>query len=315
MRRRPSPGIIVAAVVVLLGSLVFLLFAALFLFFFITPSLRFQLAVQGWGLVGMSLFYLLGAGLGIWTGIGLLQLKRLAWISIVIFGVILALFCGCAVLVAMLIPLPTTQASRPEEAEFGRKIAAILFGGLAILGIWWIVFFNRPKIRAQFAGEENTLSQRPMSISIIAVLMMSSPICCLLLLFAPQSPYLFFWFTVEGWMARLLSLVLSGISLWIGIGLWRMRLWSRKAAIYYYIFGFLAVAMPYALPGREARLQELLSRRHVTQQIGDENAQTTIGMTLICGISILLPLPFLFRSRFGSTDDGSDLPRISDAHP
>jgi hypothetical protein len=95
----------------------------------------------------------LPAGWGICTGIGLLRLKNWARISIMVFGGLLAvfgLFGAFGALLASLITLPSSPDMNPAVLTSVRVFMVLFAMAQLGLGIWWVYFFNRATVKAQF---------------------------------------------------------------------------------------------------------------------------------------------------------------------
>ena len=102
--------------------------------------------------VVLPLFYALPAVWGIVTAIGLLQVKNWARISTIIFSVLLIAFGAFGTLTSMVIFLKPPPGSGVDPQVFrwiGVGTAVIALAQVGI-GIWWMVFFNRARVKAQF---------------------------------------------------------------------------------------------------------------------------------------------------------------------
>lgn len=233
-------------------------------------------------LVFASLMYLLPAARGIFTGIGLLRLKNWARISTIVFSVLLILMGGFTALMSLIVPLPVTTHSDVDPAVMSgiRMASGAFWLTLLGIGIWWVVYFNRPKVKHQFGhvtvmGEsipqpsplqaplepyEPATSNRPLSITIIAWFLLAGCVFIPLSLLL-HAPAMLFTKLLTGWSAVLLFLVLAVSQLCIGIGL--LRLWSaaRVAAIVYFCFGFVNTAFFYFAPGGHARMLALVENQ------------------------------------------------------
>src|SRR5262245_490007 len=124
----------------------------------------------------ISIFY---AGGGVWgtvSAIGLLRLRNWARICFAVFGGILCLCSGFGVLGSL-----AAMWFVPQTLPGGNNVPPGLITGMFVaigaiallctaLGIWWMIYFNRPKVRVHFLGEEtaSTPRQFPLSITIIA---------------------------------------------------------------------------------------------------------------------------------------------------
>lgn len=88
---------------------------------------------------------------GIVTGIGLIYLRNWARISILIWGGMLVFFGGIDIPIAFLMPIPPTP-SAPDLPAAGiqavRLILLAIYGMPLLIGIWWLILFNRKTVKA-----------------------------------------------------------------------------------------------------------------------------------------------------------------------
>ncbi len=166
--RRPV-GVILAAIILGLIALLGILgeTAALGLVFFyhspLIPNLPFvrPLMVVTNGL--LLLFFLYCA----WTVVGLFRMRPWARISIAAIGGVVALFSltiGLAVLWAGRFTQYLPPGPSSGMAQTVLTAVAVFYFAIALVGIWWLVYFTRGRVRDRFAGS------RPLSADSVAVL-------------------------------------------------------------------------------------------------------------------------------------------------
>lgn len=286
-----STGITVSAVIALIGSILTLLMGTLTLVIAMFAPIPESAEVPASPVfmkimfTALSLMYLLPAIWGIATGIGLFRLRNWARISMIVFAVALVLMAGFSGLISVFMPLPPTANSHaPGSVIFGVRIfMVVLWLSLLGLGIWWLVFFTRPAVKAQFAlqpvaatagppplpGSIQTLAsatqppgpRRPLSITIIAWLLLVGcaffPLNILI-----KAPLVLFTKLVTGWTAVGFFAIYTVISLFAGIGLLRLRPLARQAAIALYAFGLVSSLVFYFAPGGQARMLALMQREN-----------------------------------------------------
>lgn len=230
-----------------------------------------------------SLVYLLPAIWGIVTGVGLWRLKNWARISIVVFSVLLILVGGFSGLMTLVAPIPLIPNNpvNPSIMTGVRISMGAFMLSLAGIGVWWLVFFNRPKVKEQF-GQLSPVpatrspmpadpflqgvpgitkgpdaSNRPLSITILAWLLLAGclfiPLSLLL-----RAPAILFTKSLIGWPAVLFFLGFAVAQLCIGVGLLRLRPVARMAAIVYFAFGSVNAAVFYLAPGSHARMLAIM---------------------------------------------------------
>src|SRR5215469_5177532 len=300
---RRSVGVMVSAILALIGSSGAIGIGALALLGIVAGS-----AVQPKDYSGSPMFframmllvpliYILPGVWGIVTGIGLLQMKNWARISIIIFSVLLLAFgliIGLSSSVFFLTNPPPGMDR--HEVAFVRVFMLMLAATLIGVGVWWLVFFNRARVKEQFvalpmlagfpAGQAGypiqpsyhvqppppTTSvtgvpqaqqrpQRPLSITIIAWLML---VGCLFLpinlaLHTPAS--LFVW-VLTGWRADAFYLIVMALLVFIGVGLLRLNPYARMVGIGYFVFAILNSAVFFFARGGRARLVGILELQH-----------------------------------------------------
>jgi len=136
---------------------------------------------------------------------------------------------------------------------------------LAGIGVWWLVFFNRSKVKEQFgqlsfvpvSGSPLQAGKRPLSIAIIAWFLL---IGCVFIPFTLmlRFPAVLFTKLLTGWPAVLFYLSFAVAQLCIGVGLLRIKPAARIAAIFYLVFGSMNALVFNLAPGGHARMLALM---------------------------------------------------------
>lgn len=231
-----SIGVTISAILVLIGSL-----------FWLAVSLLLVIAVGGrrvttfqFGIIAAAFpFLVVGSLLGLVTSIGLFRLKRWARISLLIFASVL-----------VYISVHDTVGSWYRHVLFRLLLVAI--------GGWWLYFFNKATIKAQFP-HASQLSKRPISIIIIAALLLVEATVSLLQPVFHWPVTVFFGFVLKGWLATAILTIGVVISFYLGLGLLRLKERARKLAIGYLVYGVINVILFVVLPGTETRLATSLA--------------------------------------------------------
>jgi len=221
-----------------------------------------------------SVLYFAFAGWGIASGVGLLNLKEWARVSVLVFGSFTLATCLAAAAFVWFIPLPSTPGTPSAGRALIEAITSLVFLAPTAIATWWLVLFNLRSVRTQFAGVETfdvsgsaivaaqptTLAaRRPMSITIIAVFFLFAALSVMSLI-PLKSPLTFFGHFIEGGAARFGYLLMLAINLYVGIELLRLKPLARQVGIYFQVFTFLNTLMFLALPGWDARIALLLSK-------------------------------------------------------
>ncbi len=246
-----SASVTAAAVVAILGSLILLLCcSAAFLVFLLDklpgtapelpPSVRYMmLGTQGL-MVCLSLF-------GVATGIGLLHLRKWARISILIWGGLSVFFGVIGVPIAyvtMFSPNPSAPALPTESLQAVRWILLLIYGLPLLIGVWWLILFNRKSVKAQFAGATGSadpgLPQKPtcpLPIAVLAWLYITSILNLLFLPFFPVHAPVFLFAILLPDRLGLAVLILSFLAFTVaGIGLLKLKRWSHTLTVGLQVF-------------------------------------------------------------------------------
>jgi hypothetical protein len=289
-----------------------------------------------------SLMYLLPAVWGIVTGIGLWRLKNWARISIIVFSVLLILMGGFSGLITLAVPFPSTSNNAVDPAVMtGIRISMGAFMlALAGIGVWWLVFFNRSKVKEQFGQlpfvpttgspmQTNQFSlgtlastngpgagRRPLSVTIIAWFLLLG---CLFIPFTLmlRFPAVLFTKLLIGWPADLFYVSFAVAQLCIGVGLLRLKPTARLAAIIIFAFGSVNAAVFYFAPGGHARMLALMERqqsmfpwvRMLPNLPGFQFDPTPfMFMGAVCGLIVAaIPLYFLITRKFAFEKAAAEL--------
>ena len=254
-------GIIFSGVLLLLGALFQLLLA--FLMAFTGVFLHKQIAsgrlpnapasppMPGWMPIFIYAICAVFIALAVWgilTAIGLFRVRRWARYSVLVIGGILALFSLVSLLLTLamlLAPLPVAAGMNASQVHSAQAVTRVVFGVIAFLhaiccaiGVFWLVYFNKSRVREIFAGLPGQApeSPRPFLISIFAVLILIGAVSCLVMMFVPL-PGVFFGLILHGWWKAAFYLVHALLLAAAGIGLWRLREWGRLLTMALQVIG------------------------------------------------------------------------------
>ena len=235
------PGSVTAsAVVSLIGSGFTLLVAALMVFaaFTVTAQPQAQVPqVRGIAL-GFSAVAAALAGLGIATAVGLLRLRSWARTSIMVFAGFMAAICLLSGLVVAIAPIPAPPELPQKTAAIMRSVLVAVYGVPFLIGVWWLVLFNKQPIKDAFAAgvTPGQGSQRPLSISIIGWMYLLSGIGGLVVALTPM-PAFIAGMVLKGWSARALYLVFGAASTYLGWGLLKLKEHARVLTLVWFALG------------------------------------------------------------------------------
>jgi hypothetical protein len=318
-----SPGVSTIAIVVLIGSILILgvgLLAAVFALVMPTVPARAGAPMpRAAVMLAGSLIYIGPAVWGIVSGIGLWRLRNWARISTIVFAVLAGLGGLVAVLIALMlfvVPLPNADRLDPESAARALAIARLIIMAMAamLLGValWWGVLLTRPTVVQQFTGGDGTartVSRRPLSISIVAVLMLiGAPFMLFSLLM--RAPVPLFTVILTGGASVAYAMAIAGTLTYCGLGLLRLEPLARRIAIGYFVFGILSSGVFFLAPGHDARITELIARQDAAfpslATPASQQPVLPVRMLMVFGIvggviGAAIPLYFLVTRRAAFT--------------
>lgn len=287
-----SSGVIFSVVVVFIGSGLTILFAGLMAIGVMVilhshrPGLGVAVAVAGIE----GLMVLAFAVWGIVTGVGLIGLRAWARISLLIFSGLLAATSAFAAIVLALIPFPTavppdSSASLPANFFVMIRIGMVAFYGvLALLGGFWLWYFNTRSVKEQFGGRIATPtglpdsfpagvvppggapSRRPVSVTIIGWFLAICPVLTLpsiamwyVMGIWRQLPFYFLGTFLSGWVAAVAFFAWMAATAAAGVGVLKLKNWGRQLAIGLQVVGLLNGALLLGIPAHRARFQQIMS--------------------------------------------------------
>jgi hypothetical protein len=257
---RPA-GVIVSAVLLFLAAAFFL--AYMVLFYFSLYIVRSQSNVPQaeipsylfYAIQGFNLLVVLWAGI---TGIGLLRLKNWARLSALLIAGTAVTVAATGVPFFWFLPLPELQGADPQLWRTMHLIIAVVFGLPGAIGIWWLIYFTRPRVKAYFAGAvpaDDGIPRRPQSITVIAwLLLTSAPIAILAVPF--EVPLWFMGMMLRGWSAAAVNLFWGIAGTLAGYGLLKLKPWAYPLAIAVYLSGIVNQLALCAIPGAFERMMK-----------------------------------------------------------
>ena len=203
----------------------------------------------------------------------------------IIFSGLLLVMAVPGLLMMLVMPLPTPppDAFPPGDAlpspehlmTAVRVVMAVFYALLALLGGWWIYFFNSRPARELFRGAATAQSpnwapavlapaeipgmpKRPVSITIIAYLTLVGA-CMFPILNIMHLPLAFLGFFFTGGKASLIVIGYMSVQLLMAYGLLKLEMWGRNLAIYYFNFAIFNSVISVILPGAQTRYEEAMT--------------------------------------------------------
>ena len=289
-----SAGVTASAVVVIIGSAFTLLCAAMMvlgsaLVSKSSPAANVPINIGAILLVEAAIVCGFGAW-GLAAGIGLLYQKRWAWISILVFAAILVVFTLPGALFIAFIPFPkTNDPNLPVNFMVLMRFGMVFFYiAFAALGGFWLYFFNKRAVKAQFQGTQPAPESaagdsflgaaapaipdsgpspgaRPLVITIIGwYLLISAAFGALGVLFSSsffpgqQFPLYFLGFFVFGRIGILVFIVWMAAQMAAAVGLLKLKKWGLFATIALQCLVGLNAVLLISISGHRAKFQQIM---------------------------------------------------------
>jgi hypothetical protein len=292
-----SVGVTISAVVVFIGSGLTLLLGAMAILssLFLLHSDRVSsLPVNPAYIVFVEAIFCFGfGGGGLASGVGLITTKEWARISTVVFAALLVFFSLPPALFMGFIPIPVpNDASLAANFATGLRVGMVLFFAIfAALGCFWLYFFNKASVKAQFQAREAVLPQPlstapagaisgfsdsppaaaanrvggPLSIAIIGWLLLIGSLLAPFSLWYYRGmfpgmplPMCFMGFFFVGPTAVLFFAIWVAVQIVAAIGLLKLKNWARLATIALQGLGILNLVLLAGIPANRMRFQQLM---------------------------------------------------------
>jgi hypothetical protein len=316
-----SASVTAAAVVAILESIFLLLCcsAAFFVFLLaklpgpasaLPPAMRYMM-------LGTQAFMMCLSVFGVATGIGLLYLRRWARISILIWGGLSVFFGVIGMLFIFLMPFspgPTAPELTAETLPSVRLIVLLVYGVPLVIGVWWLILFNRKIVKAQFTGSalpaDSSVPPKPacpLPIATLAWFYITSILNLLFLPFFPSHvPMLVFGRVLPG-IVGLTVLIVTCLAFCIaGIGLLKLKPWSYTLTLGLQFFwlasGVVTVLTPNYKTVMDTFMREFQASLHLPETpFSPANFSQNYGWAVLLGLLLsgaVLALLVYYRPRF-----------------
>ena len=316
-----SASVTAAAVVAILSGLIVLLSCSAAFFVFLLAKLPgpaselpsamryMMLGTQGF-MICLSLF-------GIASGIGLLYLRKWARISILTWGGLSVFFCLIGMLFIALMPLspnPNAPELNPESLPSFRLILFLVYGAPLLIGVWWLILFNRPSVKAQFIGSappaDPSVPPKPACPPPIAVLAWFYITSILNLLFFPFLPFrvpiFLFGRVLPGSIGMSVLIVTCLVFFVAGVGLLKLKPWSYTLTLGLQVFWLASMVVTVLSPNYNAAMdsfmKDILASMHLPDTpFSPVGFSHNYGWTVVLGLMVagaMLGLLVYYRPRF-----------------
>jgi len=258
---RPA-GVTASSVLLILGGLLCLVMGAV-----MTVALQVSPPpeVRQPGLpVKYLVFFVVGffAAVAVWalaTAAGLLRMRPWSRISVLLFAGMLVFFQVFGLLL-VLFSFFTMQGLQAPAAGTVLAGFVVFYGTQILTGIWWLVYFNRRAVKDTFlAGTPAEEHPRPLSIAVIAWHLVVIGAISLLMVW-PTWPAVFLGMWLEGWAAKAVYLLWGAASLYVGVGLLRLKPLALNQALAYVYAATVNAVLYWSMPDLAARTKEMMDR-------------------------------------------------------
>ncbi|MGH9574247.1 MAG: hypothetical protein ACRD40_12050 [Candidatus Acidiferrales bacterium] len=264
------------------------------------------------------------AAWGIASGLGLLNLREWARISMVVFSALMLFFSLIPLLIFAFLPIPQFPGTPPNFVFFMRVGVSLFYGFFAALGGFWLYFFNRRNVREQFrplpsvdlvtamsnaqeiwVTPSEATPHRPILIVLVAILFLLGS-CIFPFIYLLHSPMFFFGVALQGGTAAVCMAVFAVLGLVAGVGLIRLRPWGWVAALAYQALGLVNMACLVFIPGASDRMFEAITQYESARGMPPMPADLAFSMVImrislifgiVFGVGILWAL-FAYRRSF-----------------
>ncbi len=295
----PSSSVVAARVVGILASLIAILIAvaAIAGMSLMPPesaSPPMPPFVKSTAVVMMVLF----AGLaifGIFTSVGVLHLRKWARVSMLIWGGVMAAFCGLALPFATFVPMPESPAGSPMSLPIVRMLVMMVYGIPFLIGVWWLFLFNQRAVKEQFLaaapgdGQLTAPAQPrcPLPLAILAGFsIFSAGVSLLLPLTNFPVNVILFGHRFHGAFGVVLFFLSAGIFLVGAIGMLRLKRWSYPLMLGQYFFWMASGTITLVSPNYDRNVHEIMSQMNLPE---GPMGQAAFAQTRVFGILSLIP--------------------------
>jgi len=217
---------------------------------------------------------------GVATGIGLIYLRKWARISLLLWGGFSVFFCGIGMPFVFLMPFspgPNTPDLPAGSVTAVRLVLLLVYGVPLLIGVWWLILFNRKSVKSQFLGATGSadpgLPQKPkcpLPISVLAWFYVASVLNLLFLPILPSHMPLFvFGYVLPGSAGRIVLISASLAFAISGIGLLKLKPWSYSLTIGLQLFwlasGVVSVLTPNYNAVMDSYMKEVQASFHLPE--------------------------------------------------
>ncbi len=244
-----------SAVVSFIGSVIALLFSAIFVVVASTQPEAVQ-NMRGASYVMAVIVAAMGT-LGIVTAVGLLRLRPWARSAILVFAGMMAVFSFMGGAAMTVLPLPPTPEMTASSMTALRRILLVVYAVPFLIAVWWLIQFNRSATKEAFTATALGESpQRPLSISLIGWFNIVGGAFCIGAA-AAQTPAFAAGVVLTGWAATLFYVFVGAVNAYLGWHLLKLDERARILTIWWFVITIVHTAFMALTPSARARMREL----------------------------------------------------------
>jgi hypothetical protein len=232
---------------------------------------------------------------GIFTSVGVLRLKNWARVSMLVWGGVMAAFCGVILLFMAFAPFPDMPADTSVSFPFLRILICVVYGIPFLIGFWWLLLFNQSAVKEQFLAVAASDDQPPpapqprcpLPLAILAGFSIFSAGFTLLLPFTnfPVNLILF-GYRFHGALGVALFYISAGLLIVGAAGMLRLKRWSYNLVLGQYFFWMASGTITLISPSYDRNLQEIMSQMNLPE---GPMGQAAFAQTRLFGILSLIP--------------------------
>jgi hypothetical protein len=139
------------------------------------------------------------------------------------------------------------------------RIVVAIYSLPIAIGAWWLIYFNRTRVKSAFLEGYVAASERRRPLSIAVIAWHAIAFGVFTAPFAVSAwPAFVFGIVVTGWAARFIFITFGAIEIALGIGLLKLKTWSHKAAVWFCILELVLNTGSAFLPDKTARIEQAL---------------------------------------------------------
>lgn len=275
---RPSPRIIAAGISAILAGVLGALGSVLALVAVRStellpsrasvPAYAKTLSQIIWGFLFAAAFYL------IFSGIGVIRLRKSARVSLLVFSGMMLFFGVIGVFAILFVFLASPLPGPPRTRALVLAALVFIYGIPVVLAFWWLILFTRPGVVAQFEAKAALAERRrpvrfskpgcPLPVSIVAWFLLSSVLSVFFIPFLPfQLPIAFFGHVFAGPPAIALLFIQFFLIAVASIGLLRLRRWSLPVTVGLQLLYIANGLITFLSPNYAAQLRAIVNQMQI----------------------------------------------------